>query len=79
MGRLRFMDIQQKVYRLRKEHNEVVRVVVECWEDLAKCQNELKETNEMVRCHDDSILNTEKEMEHFEIERDKVGAELEKT
>ena len=43
MGRLRFLDMQQEVYRLQKEHEEAVHMTAKCWKDLAKCQEDLKE------------------------------------
>ena len=50
---------------------EAVCTVATCREDLAKCQDELKEVGEMVKCHEGSILETEKEKEHAWSERNK--------
>ena len=71
MGRLRFVDMQQEVYRLRKEHEEVVRTA-------AKCQEELKEASKMVKSREGSILDVEKDREYARAERDKAWAKLEK-
>ena len=67
-----------QLYRLRKEHEVAVRATAKCREDLAKCQDELQEANEMVRHCDVSILNEENEKEHARSERDKASLNLER-
>ena len=47
-------------------------------EDLAKCQEDLKEAGEMVKHSEGSILDVEKEMGHAWSKRDKARSELAK-
>ena len=57
---------------MRMEHNELVRATTKYREDLFNCKNELKEANEMVRHHNDSILVMEKDREYARVQRDKA-------
>ena len=71
VGRLRFVDIQHEVYMLRKEHEKALRTT-------AKCQDDLKEAGEMVKCWEATVLEVEKEMEHVQAERDRAQTNLTK-
>ena len=56
-GRLRFFDMQQEVYMLRKEHEEALRMA-------AKYQYDLKEVDKRVKRKDSTILEVDKVRNH---------------
>ena len=57
---------------MRVEYEETVWAMAKYREDLFNCKNELKEANEMVRHHNDSILVMEKDREYARVQRDKA-------
>ena len=69
MGRLRFKNMQQEVYRLRNEHEEAICTATKCLEDLAKCLEDLKEAGKMVKLCEGSIHDADKERKHAQFER----------
>ena len=56
---------------LGKEHKEALHMA-------AKCQDDLKEAGENVKCRDASILEVEKVKNHVQSEKDRAWADLEK-
>ena len=57
-GRLRFFDMQQEVYVLRREHEEAIRMA-------AKCQDDFKEADKKLKRRDVTILAVEKVRNHM--------------
>ena len=62
MGRLRFANMQQEVYKLRNEHEEAICTATKCLEDL-------KESGKMVKLCEGSIHDANKERKHAQFER----------